>query len=210
MKTRILIADRFPLLRLGIRSCLMRETDMEIVGEAVSHEEMRSQTLELMPDVLILDFANLGRKSLETIRELRRHVKMKILVLTAKADKGSVISALNAGVDGYALKEEDLQAILAAIRSVVQGKRWFSPEVSDFFIGNLQGKEDLQLLKIFSDEDLEILRLVAEGLTNDDISLKIGKTKRTVEYHLTKIFRTLNVSTRTEAAVWAREHGFID
>ncbi len=210
MKTRIIIADSHPLLRLGIRSCLKQAGDIEIVGETDSREELMQLTLELKPDVLLLEIATFGKKCCEVVKDIRKlDTSVKILALTAEAGKHSVISALCAGVDGYVLKNEDLDSIPLAIRSVIKGKQWISSSISHFLIDRIKSPHPTQPTNMFSEQDLEILRHVAEGLSNSEISLLISRAERTVEHHLSTIFKLLEVHTRTEAAVWAREHGMI-
>lgn len=210
MKTRIFIADSQPLLRLGIRSCLNKQTEFEIVGEADTRDKLVEQILVLNPDILLIDIATLGRKPYDLVQNIRQQkVPIKIVVLTAKADKRSVIGALCAGVDGYVLKDEDLESIPLAIQSIMKGKQWISPSISHFLIERIRRPDPAQSANLFSDQDMEILRHVAEGLSNSEISCLIGRAERTVEHHLTTIFRLLEIHSRTEAAVWAREHNMI-
>ncbi len=131
METRVLIADDHPIVRSGIRAELARHADLEIAGEAVTADEVMETVNQVPVDVIILDISMPGTKAAEVIKRVgKSHPDIKILVLTAHGDKGTITSMLNAGAHGYILKEEDPYIVPDAIRTVMKGKNWLSPSVA--------------------------------------------------------------------------------
>jgi DNA-binding NarL/FixJ family response regulator len=210
LKTNVLIADDHPIVLSGVRAELSRHSDFEIVGEAVTTDEVLEQVDALRIDVIILDLNMPGTKAMDVIKRLKKtHPKIKILVLTAHGDKGTALGVLRAGADGYVLKDEDPDIIPDAIYAVMNGKNWVSPSIVTFTIERAREIKLMPGLDLLTEKECEILRLIAQGMTTKDISARTGMAARTVEFHITNIYEKLGVNSRASAVHWATENGVI-
>ncbi|MFN4294539.1 MAG: LuxR C-terminal-related transcriptional regulator [Thermoflexales bacterium] len=203
---RVLLADDHPTLQLGLRVLLDREPDIEVVAEAESGEEALTKILALQPEVAVLDCQLPGLSGPEVARELqRRGLPVHILALSAYRYEHYIRGMLEAGAVGYLIKEEAPEAIVAAIRSAVQGGMYFSPGVADLVKALLEGEGPPPL----TGREQEVLRLLAEGLSNKEIAARLGISERTVAFHVSNILQKLGAVSRTEAVVKAKERGMI-
>ncbi len=202
---RVLLADDHPIVRSGIRNELIRHSDIQVVGEAADGDEALRLAEALKPDVLILDIAMPGLKAVQIIRQLRaRSAPPYILVLTAYRDTENVLGMLQAGATGYLLKDEDPAAIVEGVRTVARGRTWLSPTVAEAM---QRGLGDEKKPEALTEQEIEILRQLAEGKTDREVSQKLGIAERTVRYRLRVIYDKLGVNTRVEAVVWAVKQG---
>ena len=207
MKVRVLLADDHPTLRLGLRVLLDREPDIEVVAEAERGEEALAKILALQPDVAVLDCQLPGLSGPEVACEIqRRGLPTRILALSAYRYEHYIRGMLEAGAVGYLLKEEAPEVIVEAIRKAAQGGMTFSPGVAEAVKAILEGKGEAPQL---TEREREVLALMAEGLSNKEIALKLKVTERTVEFHVGNILRKLGVASRVEAVVKAKERGII-
>ncbi|MBC7227313.1 MAG: response regulator transcription factor [Thermoflexales bacterium] len=203
---RVLLADDHPTLRLGLRVLLDRQPDIEVVGEAESGEEALAKILALQPDVAVLDCQLPGLAGPEVAREIgRRGLPVRVLALSAYRYDHYIRGMLEAGAVGYLLKEEAPEAIVDAIRTAMQGGMYYSPGVADLVKAILEGRGPAKL----TEREQEVLRLVAEGLSNKEIARALSVSVRTADFHVSNILRKLGVASRVEAAVWAKEHGIV-
>jgi len=203
---RVLLADDHPTLRLGLRVLLDQAPDVEVVGEAEDGEEALALIEALAPDVAVLDCQLPGMEGAEVAAEVRRRgLPTQVLALSAYDDDRYVQEMLEAGAVGYLLKEEAPETIVAAVRAAARGERYFSPPVMAKVVAWVRGERPGGL----TEREVEVLKLVAEGLSNKEIAHKLRVKKRTVEFHVGNILRKLGVASRVEAAVWAKEHGVV-
>ncbi|PKO12313.1 MAG: DNA-binding response regulator [Chloroflexi bacterium HGW-Chloroflexi-10] len=208
MKIQVLIADDHPIVRAGIRSELSQYMNFEIVGEAVTGDQVIEMVRMTKVDVVILDINMSGMKTFEIIKQLRKnHPIIKILVLTACTDKGTVNGLLNAGVDGYISKDEEPNSIPGAIRLIVQGKNYLSPVISTLLVNEIKYPRKISDKGFLPDRELEILKLIAVGLTTREIANKLGIANRTVEFHVTRIYTRFGVNSRASAVNFAKDIG---
>jgi DNA-binding NarL/FixJ family response regulator len=201
---RIVIADRHRLVADALRILVDGEPDMMVVAVATESDGLMDAMRRLAPDMLLLCLGSrdaVGLSSLERIRAER--LPVRVLALAALSDAASMRAALEAGVDGYALKSEPAQYALSAVRQVHRGqlvlpagaRRWL-----------LHGREDGSARDL-SRAELAVLELVADGLSNADIARRICLSENTVKFHLRNIFQKLGTHNRTAAARWyLREH----
>ncbi len=189
------------MIRAGIRSLLMTADDIDIVGEATNGEEALDYMHTNPVDVLILDIKMPRMDGLEVARQLKkREPSTKILALSAYGEREFVLSMFDAGVDGYLLKEEAPDTIIEAIRSIAQGGQgWFSRKVSAALTEYLKGNHQKKL----SPREHEVLELVVEGRTNQEIAYILRISQSTVEKCIYNIYDKLGVTSRVEAAVYA-------
>jgi len=217
MPLRVLIADDERLFRQGLRKLLEAAKDIRVVAEAGDGQEAVLRAQEKEPDIALLDVRMPkmdGIKAAKLISSLVR--KTKILMLSIHDDDEKIISALRAGATGYILKDADQKDFIEIIRHTYLGKAHSSPYLANLTLERTQSQENLteeerkkQLLQKYSltEQELKILYLLAEGLSNEEISHLINLSRETIKMHLKGLFRKLQVKNRTEAAVLAVREG---
>jgi DNA-binding NarL/FixJ family response regulator len=207
-KIRVLLADDHPLVREGLRNLLTKNVGMEIVGEANDGIEALELVQTLAPDVLLLDMEMPGTSGIEVAQQLKlTNSPVKVLALSAYDDQEYIMGVLRNGAAGYLLKGELLETIADAIRGVFRGEQgWLSRDVSAQVATWAQKQGNQTNL---TEREIEVLRLVVEGKTNQEIGLTLGISEKTVEKHLMNIFTKMEVSSRVEAAVQAVRNGMV-
>jgi DNA-binding NarL/FixJ family response regulator len=201
--TTVLLVDDHPLVRAGLMALISTTNDLEIIGDVESGEQAVSMTGDLSPDVVLMDLSMPGIGGVEATRRiLQRHPTVNVVVLTSFADPERVADALAAGAVGFLLKDCDARDVLAAIRSAALGHAPLDPRVARALLPSAVPpvRESLSV------RELQVLRLVAQGLANKQIGRALGITERTVKVHVGHVFRRLGVTDRTSAAMWAREN----
>ncbi|MEJ2708339.1 MAG: response regulator transcription factor [Anaerolineales bacterium] len=207
---RVIIADDHPIVRSGVRGELALSGEFKVVGEALDGDQALRLTLELRPDVLILDVNMPGMKAIQVLYALQEgSPETRVLVLTAYNDTGTVVGLLKAGADGYLLKDEDPRLIPEAVRVVSKGETWLSPALPDEVARMVWENQEAAIGETLTGRELEVLHFLEEGRTNKEIALEMQTSERTVEFHVSNIFDKLGVKSRLEAALWAKEHGFL-
>ncbi len=204
---RVVIADDHPVMRDGIRNLLDKAIDIQVVGEAGDGVEALRLVEELAPDVLLLDMELPGLKGVEVAQRLQASAAaVRILALSAYNDQEYIRGLLASGAAGYLLKEEIPATIVEAIRGVARGERgWVSRQVVAQMASWTQKEESTAL----TGREMDVLRLVVEGKTNQEIALALGISDKTVEKHLEGVFAKLGVASRVEAAVHAVREGLV-
>jgi DNA-binding NarL/FixJ family response regulator len=207
---QVLLADDHPLVRTGIRATLIAESDLRLVGEATNGREVQWLCRELKPDVLLLDLNMPGPSPTETMAYVREYCPdTHVIVLTAHDDDAYIRGLVAAGVSGYVLKDEASEAVVRAIRSVVQGNNWFSRSVVEKLARGRTTTPVAAKPPILTDRELEVLRLVVAGKTNQEIAASLGISVKTVEKHIGELFVKLGAASRVEAAVHAVRVGLV-
>lgn len=206
----VLLADDHPMMRVGIRETLAIDPDIVLVGEARDGYETEQACRRLKPHVLLLDLNMPGPQPAETVAAVKHICPLiKVLIMTAYDDDIYVRGLISAGISGYVLKDEAPEQVVQAIRTVAQGGTWFSRSVADRFIQWADGGPDQSLSFALTERELEVLRLVVEGHTNQEIACELGISDKTVAKHLGEVFNRLGVSSRVEAAVLAVRIGLV-
>jgi DNA-binding NarL/FixJ family response regulator len=199
-----MLADDHAVVRAGIRNALQEMTDLEIVGEVGDGPSLLATLAETQPDCLLIDVTMPDFEPIAAIRQIRaRYPTMKVLVVSAYDDDVYVQGLLGAGVDGYHLKDQPLSDLRLAIRRVLAGERWISSPLIDKLISYSEPRASTPAL---TNRQREILRLLRQGFDNQTIAHEVGLSVKTVENHLTRIYRLLNVQSRLEAVRYVREH----
>ena len=204
-RIRVLLAEDHGMLREALREVLEAEPDLEVVDAAADGAEALRLAAELRPDVLVLDLLMPGLTGAAVVRELRADLPdTRIVVLTGSGDREHLRTMVRLGVHGYLLKTGHLANLVAAIRTVHAGGRAFGPEEMEA----LAEAAGLSRQVEPTGREVEILRLVAEGLRNQEIAERLGIKASTVEYHVRNLFRKLAVQNRTALAHEARRRGW--
>ncbi len=207
--TRVVLADDHPIVRTGIRNLLEKAPDIDVVGEANDGAEALRLVQELAPDVLLLDMEMPGLTGTEVARQLKAAGSpVRILALSAYDDKQYILGLLSSGAAGYLTKEEVPETIVEAVRGVARGEEgWVSRRVAAQMAAWTRS-EELDKTSLTSRE-VDVLRLVVAGKTNQEIGAALGISDKTVEKHLESVFSKLGVSSRVEAAVRAVREGLV-
>jgi two-component system, NarL family, response regulator LiaR len=207
---RIFIADDHAIVREGLRALLATEPGLELVGEGNDGLEAIRKVQTLKPDVILLDMVMPRMDGLEAIVEIKKNwSEAKIIVLTSFSDDEKVFSAIRSGALGYLLKESSPQDLLQAIHSVARGEGFLSPSIASKVMRELNQPPKLPPTKDpLTEREVEILQLVAQGLTNDEIAEKLVLSERTVRTHVSNILAKLQLANRTLAALYALKEGF--
>ena len=208
---RVLIADDHPLFRDGMHGLLDSVEETEVVGEAATGEETVARTLELSPDVVLMDLNMPGMNGITATREiLKEKEDVGILVVTMLEDDDSVFAAMRAGASGYILKGASGNEVLRAILSVANGEAIFGPGIARRVMSFFSSPKP-KIPRAFpelTDREREVLTLVAKGRNNAEISSELYLSLKTVQNHVSNIFRKLRVADRAGAVIRAREAGF--
>ncbi len=208
---KILICDDQAVVRDGLELLLKLERDFEVVGAASDGAEALEMTASRKPDLVLMDLKMPGMNGIEATRQIRaRHPEVKILVLTTYDDDEWLFDALRAGAHGYLLKDMPREEIVRAIRGTLAGKTFLDPGVAGKVLEQVTsaGKQPETLLtEKLTEREVDVLRLIARGLTNADIAERLALSEGTVRNHVSAILSKLGVSDRTQAAVIAIQHG---
>ncbi len=198
-------------MRAGIRATLTAECDLMLVGEAADGHEAQRLSRELEPDVLLLDLNMPGPSAFETVAFLREHCpQVKVVMLTAYDDDTYVHGLVAVGVAGYVLKDEIEEAVVRAIHTVMQGDTWFSRTVVDKLARSATEEASPAEKPVLTERELEVLRLLVAGKTDQQIGQELSIAERTVRRHLRSIYDKLGVDTRVEAAAQAVRQGLME
>jgi DNA-binding NarL/FixJ family response regulator len=202
--TEVLLVDDHQLVRSGLASLLSTTDDLRVVGEAADGHQAVRLVEELTPDVVLMDLSMPGMDGVRATREvLAVRPSTAVVVLTSFADQRRVADALAAGAIGYLLKDCEPQEVLAGVRAAAAGHAPIDPRVARALLPGGAGRGPAELL---SQRELEVLRLVSQGLANKQIGRRLGISERTVKVHLGNVFKRIGVSDRTSAALWARDN----
>ncbi len=206
---RLLIADDHAIVREGLRALIGTEPGLELVAEAGDGVEAVSKAHALKPDVILLDMMMPRKDGLGAIEEImREQPNARILVLTSFAEDDKVFPAIKAGALGYLLKDSSPQELLQAIRLVYQGEASLHPTIARKLMRELNQPANLPpTTDPLTEREVEVLRLVAQGLSNDDIAEKLVVSERTVRTHVSHILDKLHLANRTQMALYAIREG---
>jgi DNA-binding NarL/FixJ family response regulator len=207
---RVLIVDDHALFRRGLQMVLKQEPDIDVVGEAEDGHEAVQKAEELMPDVILMDVRMPKRSGIEATRQVKERLPhVKILMLTISDEEGDLYDAIKAGASGYLLKEISIDEVADAIRAVWAGQSKITPSMAtkllaEFAAMSKRAEETRQLpAPRLTEREMEVLRLVAQGLNNRDIAKDLFISENTVKNHIRNILEKLHLHSRMEAVVYA-------
>ncbi len=201
---RVLLVDDSPIIRLGLRSALEDCADIEIVAEAGTATDGVAAAARHKPDVVLLDLHLPDRSGLIACRELvKARPQIKILILTSSSNERNVQEALNAGAQGYLLKDNDGAALASALRTVAKGQPVLDPSMAGQVLNLVRNRGEqtaTDKLSTLSPQERRVVAFLADGLTNKEIGDRLDLTEKTVKNYLATIFTKLNIARRTQAA----------
>lgn len=208
---RVLVADDHRLFRDGLRALLNSAKDLELVGEAGDGEEVVAQAAVLQPDVILMDLQLPGINGVEATRRiLHSQPKVNVLVLTMFEDTDTVLAAMRAGARGYILKDTDEEALLRSVRAVASGEALFGPGVAERlmrYLAEATPSAERAAFPELTDREREVLWLLAQGLSNQEVAERMGISLKTARNHVSNILARLQVADRTAAVARARAAG---
>jgi len=213
-KLRILLADDHTLVRQGLRRILEEKTDWEVVAEAHDGREAVLRTVELKPDLVIMDIAMPQLNGTEATRQITRKAPdVQVLVLSMHMDESYVLQTLRAGARGYLLKDSVDADLLRAVTAVSEGKSFFSPAVAkmmlDDYMRHLEQQGVTDRFELLSEREREIFQLISEGNSNKEIANSLSLSISTVETHRSRIMEKLDLHSTAEIILYAVRKGFL-
>ena len=207
-KIRILIADDHEVVREGMKTLIAVKRNMEIVAEAADGVEAVELARLHKPDVILLDLIMPRQDGLAALRAIKReNPTSRVLVLTTFDDDQKVQSAIHGGAQGYLLKESSSQRLIQAITDVYRGHSPIHPKVAHKLMRQSKQFPDERSITALTEREIEVLKLIAEGFSNEQIAQLLSVTKRTVAKHVSNILEKLRVTNRTQAALVALRQG---
>lgn len=209
---RLLIADDHAVVRRGLTGLLESAEDVDVVGAAANGEEAVALTRQLRPDLVLMDLQMPG---LDGVRATQMIVDDElgadVLILTSFSDGHRLLAAIDAGAVGYLLKDAEPADLVAGIRAAARGESPIDPKAArHLFTSRTSRQGTTTPTATLSTREREVLVLVVRGLANKQIARQLGITERTVKGHLTSAFQRIGVTDRTQAALWAHQHGLND
>ncbi|PRO71666.1 two-component system response regulator NarL [Alteromonas alba] len=205
----IMMVDDHALLRKGLNQLIELEDDLEAIGEASSGKEAIEMAVQLEPDLITLDLNMQGMDGLETLKHLRdKGVDSRIIMLTVSDNDEDVVEAVRSGADGYLLKDMDPEDIVDKLREAALGKMVMSAKLTEVLATALRKPERAgsRALASLTSRELEILKLIAKGMSNKLIARELDISDGTVKVHVKHFLKKLNLRSRVEAAVWMVNH----
>lgn len=213
MPIRLLVADDHGLLRAGLVALLNAETGMQVVGEAEDEHSAVSLTVEKRPDIVLMDISMPNSGGIEATRRIKQLVpEARILILTVHEDKSMMQEALRAGAIGYILKRAIKSELVNAIHAVLRDELYLHPAMARllFLESKLPVPQETRLIREeLTFREIEVLRLIARGYTNNQAAEKLHISVRTVEYHRSNLTAKLNLRSRSELMRYAEEKGLV-
>ena len=211
MSTKVMIADDHSLVREGIKQLLEFDGSIEVVSEASNGIECLNKLEDYIPDVLLLDINMPEKNGLEVLDEIKKKdYDLKVLILTVHNELEYLLKAVDIGVDGYILKDSKSSELKKAIQSVLSGDNYIQASLIPALNNRLANRDiDKDKIDLLTDRELEVLIGVANGMINKEIATNLNISERTVKNHVSNIFKKIDVSDRTQAAVFAIKNNII-
>jgi two-component system, NarL family, response regulator LiaR len=209
---RILLVDDHPIVREGLRALLETQSDFDVIAECANGEEALRLTAVLHPDMLLLDLEMPVLDGVETIRRLRQSSHTpRVIVFTAFDNDERIIHAIQNGANGYLLKEAPRDEIFKAIRVTMEGGSLLQPIIASKLLRHVEQQRGVNHMPVeeLTERELEVLRLLAQGMPNKEIASHLVISERTAKFHVSSIMGKLGATNRTEAVSLAAQRGLI-
>ena len=208
---KIMLVDDHRLIREGIRQLLEIDKNLQVVGEADDGFECLEKIEDIKPDIILLDINMPNINGMEVLKELKsKKSSIKVLILTVHNELEYIINAVHMGADGYILKNSNSTELKEAIVNIVNGEIYIQPSLRTIVNSNFKYKNiDQEKLESLTKRESEILTQVASGMSNKEIAINLDISERTVKNHLSNIFKKIDVSDRTQAAIFAIKNNIV-
>ena len=212
MAIKIMITDDHSMIREGLKSLLELDGDIKVIAEAVDGQDCLNKLETIHPDVLLLDINMPVMNGLEVLKNLKlRNNKVKVLILTVHNEVEYLLKAIEIGVNGYVLKDSESAVLKKAILSIAKGENFIQPNLIPALNAKMIEKsEDSLKLHNLTGREIEVLKLLALGMYNKEVAESLEISERTVKNHVSNIFKKLDVTDRTQAAVFAIRNGLVN
>lgn len=211
MLIRVILVDDHEMVRMGLAAYLATQADIEIIGEAADGKAGVQLALETKPDVILMDLLMEGMDGISATKELTRVLpESKVIVLTSFLDDDKLYPALEAGARSYLLKTSRASEIAAAIRQTAQGESVLEAKVTGKVISKMRRSEEDKRHEQLTSREMQVLKLIAEGKTNQQIADQLFITVKTVKTHITNLLSKLELDDRTKAAIYAHRHKLVN
>ncbi|GAA5415924.1 transcriptional regulatory protein LiaR [Paraliobacillus ryukyuensis] len=208
---KVLFVDDHEMVRIGVSAYLATQTDIDVIAEADNGKKAVELALDLRPDVILMDIVMKGMDGIQATKEIMSvWPQAKILMVTSFIDDDKVYPALEAGATSYILKTSKASEIAKAIRSTYQGESVFEAEVTTKVLTRMRTKHQTVLHETLTDREREILLLIAQGKTNQEIADQLFIALKTAKVHVSNILSKLEVQDRTQAAIYAYQHKLVE
>jgi two-component system, NarL family, response regulator DegU len=209
----VALADDHVLFRQALRHLLDSEPDIEVIGEASDGRAIQTLVDDNQPDVILMDINMPGIDGVTATRELKTQLPdLRIIILTMFSEDGHVIRAIRAGADAYLLKNSESSKVVEAIRAVDRGESIIEPQLASKLLSEFRRVSDVReedTVGGLTNREMDLLRLVATGMSNKEIAQRLDLAESTVKNRLSLLFEKLGVKDRTQAAIYALSHGLI-
>ncbi|NWG34795.1 MAG: response regulator transcription factor [Chloroflexi bacterium] len=208
----VLLVDDHAVVRRGVKAFLETQADLSVVGEAGSGEEAVKQAAQLIPDVILMDLIMPDIDGVEATRKVKQvSPRSQIVVLTSYHEDEHIFPALKAGALSYILKDVSAEELASAVRKAAAGEVVLHPRVAARVIKELQGRreDNLNPFTELSERELEVLKLIADGMSNAEMAAKLVLSEKTIKGHVSNILSKLHLADRTQAAVYAWREGVV-
>jgi DNA-binding NarL/FixJ family response regulator len=210
-KIRVMIADDHAMVRQGLKTIIELEDDIEVVSQAANGEQAVLLARQDKPDVILMDINMPVLNGLQAIKILKEeNSNCKIIVLTLHQDREYLFRTIQLGCEGYVLKDAESSVLIEAIRSVYQEKTYIQPNMTGELVKEFNRitliEQDNSITKNLTNREIEVLKLITDGLINKEIAKKLFISEKTVKNHISNIFKKLDVNDRTQAAIYAFKH----
>ena len=211
MSIKVMLADDHILMREGIRQLLELDGSIEVIEEASDGEECIEKIVKSKPEVLLLDINMPKKNGIEVLEEIKRKkINVKVLILTVHNEVEYLLKAVDIGVDGYIMKDSESTELKKAINAVKNGENYIQPNLIPALNNRLVSRDvDKDKIDSLTKRELEVLIHVANGMFNKEIATTLDISERTVKNHISNIFKKIDVSDRTQAAVFAIKNDII-
>ncbi|MBQ8624697.1 MAG: response regulator transcription factor [Agathobacter sp.] len=212
MAIRIMITDDHSMIREGLKSLLELDGDIQVIAEAVDGQDCLNKLETIQPDVLLLDINMPVMNGLEVLKNLKlRKNRVKVLILTVHNEVEYLMKAVDIGINGYVLKDSESAVLKKAIVSIAAGDNFIQPNLIPALNAKMIEKnEDSIKLENLTSREIEVLKLLAIGMYNKEVAESLEISERTVKNHVSNIFKKLDVTDRTQAAVFAIRNGIVN
>lgn len=211
MSVKVMIADDHSMIREGLKQLLELEGDFEVVAEACDGLECLDKLASVIPDILLLDINMPNMNGLEVLQKLKeKKIKVKVLVLTVHNEVEYLLKAVDIGVNGYLLKDSESTELKKAILAVVSGEDYIQPSLIPVLNSKMidRNKDNVKIESL-TRREMDVLKLLAVGMYNKEVAEQLDISERTVKNHVSNIFKKINVTDRTQAAVFAIRNNLI-